>query len=98
MSDKTPEELAAEVRAPGKFSFIERLRGRNYAKDDVTIYLNEELAYELQALKITYENTPKLSLDKLEFLESEIARVKEALKPDAIKFYMHGISNEEYDK
>lgn len=97
MSDKTPEELAAETHEPGRFSFIERLQGRAYAQDEVTIYLNEALAYDLEALKITYENTPTLSADKITFLENEIARVKEELKPDAIKFYLHGISSKQYN-
>lgn len=82
---------------PGKFSFIDRLQGRSYAKDTVVIYLNEQLGYELQALKATYENTPQLSVEKIEFLESEIERVKAELKPDAITVYLHGIPNKQYD-
>jgi hypothetical protein len=96
MSNATPEELAAAAREPGTFSFIERLRGRNYAKDTVTVYLNEELGYKLQEVEAKIEDGP--SVDELAALEKELAALRAELAPDKYIFHVEGISNEDYDK
>lgn len=98
MSNKNPEELAAEAREPGTFSFIERLRGRAYAKDDVTIYLNEELGYKLQELRSKLEASNFLTAGQITEIQDQIDEVKEELKPDAITFYLEGFSSDRYDE
>jgi hypothetical protein len=98
MSNATPEELAATAREPGTFSFIERLRGRNYAKDDVAIYLNEELGYKLAELKAQIKDTPTLSAEELAAIQEKIDAILVELAPDKYIFHIEGISNEDYDK
>jgi hypothetical protein len=96
MSNATPEELAAAAREPGTFSFIERLRGRNYAKETETVYLNEELGYKLQEIEAKIDNGP--SVDDLAELEKQLAAVRAELASDKYVFHLEGISNEAYDE
>lgn len=98
MSNATPEELAAAAREPGTFSFIERLRGRNYAKDSVTVYLDEELGYKLAELKRQIEEAPNLSAKELDVIQKKIDAINAELAPSKYVFYVEGISNQDYDK
>lgn len=95
MSDKTAEELATEANAPGTFSFVERLRGRNYAKDTVTVYLDEDLGYKLEALELEYRND-NTSDKRVKELEKEIAATLAQLEPSKYVFHCEGISNKRY--
>lgn len=96
MSNQTPEELARATEQPGIFSFLDRLRGRNYPKDTIVVYLNEELGYELEKLedKIAAAKTPEEVLS----LEIKATNLRDKLKPEAYTFHMQGISNREYDE
>lgn len=98
MSNLTPEELAEQANEPGTFSFIERLHGRNYAKDTVTIYLNEELGYKLAELEVAYSDKLNLSADEATALQQDIDRLRGEIAPEKYTFYLEGISNEYYDK
>lgn len=98
MSTKTAEELAAETAEPGTFSFIDRLRGRNYAKDTVIIYLDEQLGYELNELVSELKTSDSLNATTITKLETDIANKIEELKPQAYTLELHGISNKEYNE
>lgn len=98
MSNKTAEELAAETTEPGTFSFIERLRGRNYAKDTLVVYLNEELGYELNELVTELKDGDSVNADAVTKLEADIAAKIEELKPYAYTIELTGISNERYNE
>jgi hypothetical protein len=95
MSNKSAEELAAEASERGTFSFIDRLRGRNYAKDDVVVYLNEDLGYKLYNLE---EDLRVAAADRVPEIEEKIKALREELAPEAYTFHMHGISNKKYDQ
>lgn len=98
MSNKTAEELAADSSAPGTFSFAERLRGRNYAKDSVSIYIDEKLGYELAELELQYrDDAANLSLDQINKLEADITAKIAELKPHEYVFDLEGISNKQYN-
>lgn len=99
MSDKSAQELAEEVSKPGKFSFIDRLQGRNYPKDDVVVYLDEELGYRLLDVQRRMEgddnHTP--SIPEMKLLEKEHARLSAALRDSKYTIHLQGISNEDWD-
>jgi len=97
MSNKTPEELAAATAEPGTFSFIERLRGRNYAKDDVIVYLDEQLGYELNELVVELRTNDDLNAQTTTELEEKIAQKIAELAPHAYTFHLHGISSRDYN-
>lgn len=95
MSEKTPEELAREGMTPKTFSFIERLQGRAYPEDDVTIYLDEKLGYKLLALH--EELDAEGNAEKAKVIEGKIDQVSKELQRSKYVFHCHGISNEAND-
>jgi hypothetical protein len=97
MSNATPEELATAAREKGVFSFLDRLKGRNYAKDSVVIHLDEEKGYELTKLveELKAEGTTPEQQDAL---LAQIDAKRAELAPDAYTFYLEGFSSERYDE
>lgn len=99
MSNKSAEELAKEVSKPGKFSFIDRLRGRNYPTDEVVVYLDEKLGYKLLAVEQEMAgsdgHTPSFSEQKL--LEEKHAELVEQLRASRYVVKLQGISNDDWD-
>ena len=98
----TPEELAAEAQVigteqstPEKFSFMERLRGRNYPEDTVDFYLGEDIAYKIDRVEDELSNTT--NKDKVKILEDLLVELKETVKGQTYKIHLRGISNEAYD-
>ena len=87
--------VANEHSAKGKFSLIERLRGRNMPTDDVTIYLDEGAAWRRDVIKelLGDEKDP----DKVKALEAELAEVTQAILDSAVVIHVEGISSKEYD-
>jgi len=90
MSNATPEELAQSVSTPSTFSFIDRLRGRNYPHDEVTIYLDEALGYRLSELNTEIANT--VNPDRLKELEDEYEVVRTELSSQKYTVTLAGLS------
>lgn len=90
MSNATPEELAQSVSTPTTFSFIDRLRGRNYPHDDVSIYLDESLGYRLSELNAEIANT--INPDKLAKLEAEYESLRAELAEQRYTITLTGLS------
>lgn len=62
MSETTPEEYVEELKSEESFDLSAALRKASYPTDDVTVYLDGEKAYELDALlnevsKLGFEST-----------------------------------------
>lgn len=98
----TPEELAAEAQTiaveqskPEKFSFMERLRGRNLPEDTVDFYLGEDIGYKIQRVEEELSNTT--NKDKVKALEDLLVELKEIVKSQTYKINLRGITNEQYD-
>lgn len=92
----SPEELATAASQPGTFSFMDRLKGRNYPTETVTVYLDEAAGYAIRKLGSKLAN--ETDADKVKALEIELVeRVAEA-KASAIDFKLRAISSEAYDK
>lgn len=91
----SPEEIGREMSTPGKFNFIERLRGRNLPEDVIDFYLDEGVGYRLaeveRALAEEKNNKKATALGEL------LVELKEQLKPQTYKIYVRGITNEQYD-
>lgn len=95
MSNKTPEELAQEVSQKGSFSFIERLRGRNYPADTEVFYLDEALGYEL--VKLEEQAKDEVDPKKATAIEKQINDVKQKLAPSKITVHLTAIPNDRYE-
>lgn len=96
MSNKTPEELARESMAKGTFSFVERLRGRGYPKDDVVVYLDDDLGYKIANLERAYEAA--LDADEQKKIKQQILDLRDQAEPSKLVFKMQGISSKRYDE
>jgi uncharacterized protein Yka (UPF0111/DUF47 family) len=97
MSNLTPEELARQAGQHGTFSFIDRLRGRNYAKDDIDVYLDEDLGYKLERLHDALKSE-EVPVTMHEEIIEQIKSVTAALEESKYTFYLEGMSNERYDE
>lgn len=98
MSDKTPEELAAEAGERGTFNFRERLLGRSYAKDDVVINLDEEVGYLVTKLESALEETDEEDEDRQKLLKDKIAAARKELAKTQYVVHMEGFSNDRHDE
>lgn len=94
MSD--PQTVATEMSKPETFNFLERLQGRGMPEEDVTIYLNEKLGWDLLRLEEKHANARK-NADAVE-IEAKIKRVKAQLADSAYIFTLRGMTNERYDE
>jgi hypothetical protein len=90
MSNATPEELAQSVSTPTTFSFVDRLRGRNYPHDDVSLYLDEASGYRLSELNSEIANT--INPDKLAKLEADYEAVRTGLAGQKYTVTLTGLS------
>ena len=100
---------ATEASTQGKFSFLDRLAGRNYPTEEVVVYLDEAAGYrigkiedELDAerarLKVLKGDALKETQGKIEKLESELSASIADAEGSRFVFHLEGISTEEYDK
>lgn len=98
MSDKTPEELAAEAGERGTFNFRERLLGRSYAKDDVVINLDEEVGYLVTKLEGALEEADEEDDARQKLLKDKIAAARKQLAKTQYVVHMEGFSNDRHDE
>lgn len=91
-----PEELARAQSEPGKFNFIERLRGRNYPETVVDFYLEEGLAYKIAEFEKAIAGVT--NKEKLAEAEEALRQMKVDLRAQTYKIHLRGISNERYDE
>lgn len=91
-----PQTTATEMSQRGTFNFLERLQGRNLPEEDVTVYLDEKLGWDLVRLEEKHNNTRR-DADARE-IEAKIKRVKEQLADSAYVFTLRGMTNERYDE
>lgn len=101
---------ATEASKPGKFSFLDRLAGRNYPKDEVVVYLDEEAGYNIQdiedELDVKRKSVKLFEKDEtlLANVKAEISKLEEQLEANREKaaqsrfvFHLEGIPTETYD-
>lgn len=102
----TPESIAQEASKPGKFSLIERLKGRNLPTEDVSIYINDAAEWERQQLVEENmelvihgqgEEREKLQ-QRREWLEGRIAELAEEVRQSEVVFTLQAVTNERYDE
>lgn len=91
----TPEELGREFTKPGKFNFIDRLRGRNLPEDVVDFYLDEATGYRLKEVEDALNN--EKNNERATALGALLVELKEILKPQTYKIHLRGLTNEKYD-
>lgn len=91
----TPEDIATEMSKPGKFSLIERLQNRNMPTEDVDVYFDEKLGWDLMRLEEKLANTKKH--DEANAINDKIKRVKAELEKSKYVFTLQGVDNERYD-
>jgi DNA-binding transcriptional MerR regulator len=96
MNEFNPEAAAQAQSQPGVFSFVERLHGRGFPKDEVKIYLDEENAFKRNELaaKAQIEKDPKIAKK----IEEEIAQLDKIIARSRYIFELHGFPPERYDK
>jgi hypothetical protein len=102
MDESTPEGAANAMSQPGKFSLIERLRGRNMPTDKVNLYTDEGAAYErrliLEELDGEKQAGFRADKDAIAKLEASLADVEARIKDSVAVVHMKGISSERYDE
>ena len=69
MAEKSIEEIVEEAKKPGTFNILDALQDRAYPREQVTIYLNEQLAYDAAQLQ---EEIDELSKSKSLEVQDEI--------------------------
>lgn len=84
------------VEAGKTFNLVERLQNRGMPEEDVTIYLDEKLGWDLERLEEKHANTKKQ--EELADLEAKIKRVRRQLQESAYTFTLRGMTNETYDR
>jgi hypothetical protein len=89
------QTIAEAASQPGSFNIVERLLGRGMPTEDVTIYLDEKLAWDLLRLEAKH-NSARKDKEAVE-IEKKIERVKKELAKSAYVFTITGITNEAYD-
>lgn len=97
MSDTTVEELVEAAKAPGKFSIVSVLKDRAYPTEDLTILLDESLAYKGSLLKEKIAELKKVSVStdgnvELDDLVSEMQLLVNKIESDKYVFTILGIS------
>lgn len=93
MSD--PREIAEEQSKPGKFSLLERLRGRNMPTEKMVIYLDEAGAWD--RIRLAERMAEETDGDVLSKLEDEYEALTAQVKASAVTLTLRGMTNDEYD-
>lgn len=102
---------AENASKPGVFSFIDRVTNRNYPKDQVVAYLDEDGGYKIQAIDEERENirlrtklfkgneTVLAELGKeLAKLDEQHEAIRESMADSRFVFELEGISTKLYDE
>lgn len=97
MSNTTPEDLARAVGERGTFSFSERLRGRAYASDSITINLNDQIGLEVTKL-LDQIKAAGADLPTVAKLQEQLEALSEKSHADRYTVTAKGISSEYHDK
>lgn len=98
MSDANIEELVTESMSQGKFSIINVLKDRAYPSEEVTVYINEDVAYnasKLQEKIDALDGKFKISeqeKEKLKALRVKRTQFMRELESSKYVFSMQGIS------
>lgn len=96
MTELTPEQMAQNASQPGVFSLIERLQGRNMPTEQVSIFIDEAAAWEVQQLE--EEAATTRDEDQLAELEAQIEAARAAVKASEVVFTMRAVSSKVYDE
>lgn len=91
-----PREIAEEQSKPGKFSLIDRLQNRGLPSEDVDIYLDEKLGWDLIRLEEKHNSAKKDS--EVREIEAKIKRVRRELQDSRYVFRVQGMTSERYDE
>lgn len=91
-----PKDIAVEQSKPGNFSLIERLQNRNLPEEDVDVYLDERLGWDLIRLEEKHADAKKDA--EARALEAKIEKVRKQLQESRYVFTLRGMSSERYDE
>ena len=87
--------IAEEASKQGNFSFIDRLSNRNYATEDVTVFLDERAGSIVQ--KLTEDLLLQKDPEQREIIEKQIAYQSEKARESRYILHLEGVSVETYD-
>lgn len=87
--------VAEEHSKPGKFSFLDRLNGRNYPTEDVEIYLDEAAGHRIQKLQEDRLNCS--DAEQALLIDEQIEHWRDKARESRYILHLQGISVEEYD-
>jgi len=90
------QAIANDQSKPGVFNLVERLQNRGMPTEDVDVYLDEKLGWDLVRLEEKHVEARKDAEAKV--IEAKIKRVREALQASRYVFTIQGLSNEKYDE
>ena len=95
---ETTKAVAEEHSKPGKFSFVDRVLGRNYPTKDVEVYLDEAAGHRIQELLNERQYISANDVDELERIDADLEKWRKKAADSRYVIHMEGISVEEYDK
>lgn len=106
IDDGVAPGIVAEALAPESFSFAEVVQGRGYPKDTVTLYTDEQTAYDISKIderlaEIKAEQKKILDVevtagyqDEVAQLQAKRAEMYATLAKSGMVFHLQGISDE----
>ena len=90
------QKLVEEAKAPGVFNIVSVLQNRAYPKDDISIYVDEQTAYEASQIKQKIEELEKNAdvavKPEIEALEKKRDELVKKLEQSKYVFTISGIS------
>ena len=97
MSEEEIRESVDEAKAPGTFNIMAVLKDRGYPKDKITVFIDEEMAYEAAKLKeeldsIDSKNKTESAKKNRADLADKIDEIREQLAKSAYVIHLEGIS------
>lgn len=87
--------LVDDATAKGSFSVLDAARGRSYPQDTVSVYTDEEAAYEVH--RLNQVDADEKDSAAHESRVAEIDALKERVKASVLTFRMRGVSDKVKD-
>lgn len=105
MDDNTVQEAiekVEEILTPKKFNIVDAIKGRSYPEDSITLYFDEQAAYELylvneQMSSLAQDEDGAQSPEGLEPLEEQAEALRQRIIESSYKFTLRGRDRIVYD-
>lgn len=100
---KDSVEKVEEILAPKKFNLVDAIQGRSYPEDSVTVFLDQDAAYELTQVESEMKELASRTgrddeaLEAYNLLETEADTLRARIIDTSLTFTLRGIPQATYD-